>query len=95
MKTKVELEQQVVDFVRSLAPEPRRWLRRALQGLEDDQGDVKQLEGDLGGCARLRVHGYRVILRFFRRGSRRVVRCVYAERRSLVYEVFAEVLRTR
>lgn len=34
MKTKVELSEQVLNFVRALAPEPRRSLRLGLRGLE-------------------------------------------------------------
>ena len=63
MKTKVEISDQVLNFVRSLAPEPRRSLRLALRGLEDERGDIKQLEGDLAGWCRLRVTSYRVIFR--------------------------------
>ena len=60
MKTRVELDPEVVDFVRSLAPEPRRRLREGLRGLAEEKGDLKQLEADLAGYARLRVGGYRV-----------------------------------
>jgi len=35
---KVELEQQVVDFIRSLAPEPRQAIRRSLKNLENEAG---------------------------------------------------------
>jgi len=93
MKARVELEPQVADFVRSLAPEPRKRLREGLRGLEQDKGDIKQLEADLAGYARLRAGGYRVIVRFFAQGSQRVVRCVFAEKRAVVYELFAEILR--
>lgn len=67
MKMKVELSDQVLNFARSLAPEPRRSLRLALRGLEDDRGDIKQLEGDLAGWCRLRVTSYRVIFRYEKR----------------------------
>ena len=49
MKTRVELVPQVANFVRSLAPEPRRRLRDGLRGLEKESGDLKQLEADLAG----------------------------------------------
>ena len=45
----VELEQQVVDFVRSLPPQPRQALRRALKNLQLEQGDIRALEGELEG----------------------------------------------
>ena len=93
MKTRVEISDQVLDFVRSLTPEPRRSLRLALRGLEDERGDIKQLEGDLAGWCRLRVTSYRVIFRYEMEENQRVARCVFAERRELVYELFADALR--
>lgn len=92
MKTKVELDPQVAEFVRSLAPEPRKRLREALHGLEQDKGDLKPLEADLADYVRLRVGSYRVIVRFLVRGGQRVARCVFAEKRAVVYELFAEIL---
>ena len=92
MKTRVELDPQVADFVRSLAPEPRRRVREGLRRLEEEKGDLKQLEADLTGYARLRVGSYRVIIRFYGDRVERVARCVYAERRAVVYEMFSEIL---
>ena len=93
MTTRVELADQVLSFVRMLAPEPRRSLRLGLRGLEKDQGDIKQLEGKLAGWCRLRVMSYRVIFRYEMEGGERVARCVFAQRRELVYELFAEALK--
>jgi mRNA-degrading endonuclease RelE of RelBE toxin-antitoxin system len=87
------LDPQVADSVRSLVPQPRKRLREGLLGLEREKGDIKQLEADLAGYARLRVGGYRVLLRFFVEGGHRVTRCVFAEKRAVVYELFAEILR--
>ena len=87
------MDPQVAEFVRSLAPEPRRRLRAALRGLEEEAGDLKQLEADLSGYARLRVGSYRVILRFYIDASQRMARCIFAERRAVVYELFSEILR--
>ena len=95
MKTRVELDTQVAGFVRSLAPEPRRRLRGALRGPEEEKGDLKQLEGDLAGYVRPRVGSYRVLVRFYAEEGKRVARCVYAERRAVVYELFSEILRGR
>jgi mRNA interferase RelE/StbE len=89
----VELEQQVVDFVRSLPPQPRQALRRALKTLQVEQGDIRALEGELEGFYRLRVQRYRVIFHYDLRGDQRVIRCVYAASRSIVYEVFAQRIR--
>ena len=92
MKISVELDPQVAGFVRSLAPEPRKRLRDGLRGLEQERGDLKQLEADLAGYARLRIGSYRILVRFYAQSGRRVARCVFAEKRSVVYELFAEIL---
>lgn len=89
----VELEQEVVDFVRSLPPQPRQALRRALKNLQLEQGDIRALEGELEGFYRLRVQRYRVIFHYDLRGDLRVIRCVYAASRSIVYEIFAQRIR--
>ncbi len=93
MKIKVELDPQVADFVRALAPEPRKRMREALRGLEKEQGDIKQLEADLIGYARLRVGDYRVLVRFYAERGQRVARCVFVERRAVVYELFWKILQ--
>ena len=93
MKTRVELDPEVADFVRSLAPEPRRRLREGLRGLEEEKGDLKQLEADLTGYVGLRTGSYRVVIRLRMEQGERIARCVYAERRAVVYELFAEILR--
>jgi mRNA-degrading endonuclease RelE of RelBE toxin-antitoxin system len=87
----VRVAPQVADFVRRLAPEPRRKLRQALRDLGRGKGDVKALEGPLQDYCRLRVGPYRVILSY--RG--RSVDCVFVERRNLVYEVFADAMVER
>ncbi len=86
---RVEVSRQVADFVRQQAPEPRRMLRRALKELSQDKGDVKPQEAPLDEYCRLRVRGYRIIVHYTSRGA---IQCVFAERRSIVYEVFAQLL---
>jgi mRNA-degrading endonuclease RelE of RelBE toxin-antitoxin system len=88
----VRLAPQVVAFVGRLPPEPRRRLRLALRDLAQGKGDVKPLEGPLQDYCRLRVGPYRVILSY---GKSQVIECVFAERRSIVYEVFADALIER
>jgi mRNA-degrading endonuclease RelE of RelBE toxin-antitoxin system len=87
----IKLSRKVVDFVRSQAPEPRHQLRLALRFLVRGRGDVKALEGQLAGYERLRVGPYRVIFR--RRPT--TIECIFAERRSIIYEVFAEQMRQK
>ena len=88
---KVRVAPQVADFIRRLAPEPRRKLRQALRDLERGRGDVRALEGPLQDYGRLRVGPYRVILSY----GGRTIDCVFAERRNLVYEVFADAMIER
>ena len=82
-------------FVKSLAPEPQRRLRLAIQGLEDGSGDIRALEGKLAGFNRLSVAGYRIIYK--ERASRgvRLIECLFAERRALVYELFTRILASQ
>ena len=89
---RVRLSLQVVDFVRRQAPDPRRRLRQALRELSAEKGDLKPLEGPLQDYCRLRVGPYRIILRY---ATPKTIECVFAERRSIVYEVFAETLLDR
>lgn len=93
MKKRVELDPQVAAFLRSLAPEPRKQLRAGLWDLEQERGDLKPLEGGLEGFTRLRVGHYRVIVQFLPDSNAQIARCVYAERRSIVYELFSGLLR--
>lgn len=47
MSRVVRPSDQVIDFVRKLAPEPRRVIKRALQDLRDEKGDIRALEAAL------------------------------------------------
>jgi mRNA-degrading endonuclease RelE of RelBE toxin-antitoxin system len=89
---RVRLSAQVVEFVRSQAPTPRRRLRSALRTLTREEGDIQPLEGPLQDYNRLRIGPYRVVLRY---AGGKTIDCVFAERRNVVYEVFAETLIDR
>lgn len=91
MRRQVSLSAQVEGFLCRLPPEPRRELRRALRGLESERGDLKALEEELAGFWRLRVGPYRVIFHL----EPKHVRCDFIERRSVVYEVFEQMVRER
>ena len=86
------LAAQVVDFMRRLPPGPKSRLRRALRDLVKGRGDIKALEAPLEGYCRLRVGGYRIVFSY---GNRRTIECVFAEQRSIVYELLLERLRDR
>lgn len=92
MSVRVRLAPQVVEFVRQQAPAPRRRLRSALRDLAAGRGDVQPLEGPLDDYCRLRVGSYRIILRY---ATSKTMDCVFAERRTLVYEMFAAAMLDR
>ena len=92
MKTEVRVAPRVEEFVKSRAPEPRQALRKAIKGLAAEQGDVKPLEGKLAGWNRLRVSSHRVLYKETAESGVRVINCVYANRRSVVYELFQQLL---
>jgi mRNA-degrading endonuclease RelE of RelBE toxin-antitoxin system len=92
VKTQVCVEQRVRNFLHTLAPAPRRAVWQAIKALERDAGDIKLLEGKLSGWSRLRVTGYRVLFQENAAGGIRKISCVFAERRGVVYEMFAELL---
>lgn len=89
MKLKIVIGDQVLAFARTLAPEPRRRLRQALQELAAGHGDIKPLERELEGLYRLRVGRYRVIFRYVGRQAR----CFYAAPRDIVYDVLTSQLK--
>jgi len=85
---RVVLSEQVRGYVAALAPEPRRTLRAALDGLPDGRGDLLALEENLAGFWRLRVGRHRVIIAY----TETAIRCLFAEERRLVYEIFSALL---
>ena len=92
MKTRVEWSSQVERFVLAQAPGPRRRLRLAIRGLAEGRGDTKALVDELMGYSRLRVGQYRVIYFERVRQGQRVVECIFAERRNVIYELFTQML---
>jgi mRNA-degrading endonuclease RelE of RelBE toxin-antitoxin system len=93
---KVELSEQVISFVKSQPPEPRRRIRLALRKLSDERGDIRGLEGPLSGFSRLRVGSYRIIFaRACETGKQACIRCIFAEKRDVIYAVFSEMLKQR
>lgn len=81
----IGISKQVRDFGNGLGMSHRRALKLALAGLASESGDIKALGDELAGYHRLRVGPLRVIFRY---ASGRVIECVYANRRGLVYDVF-------
>ena len=84
----VRVQEEVVDYLRRLAPEPRHALRLAIRDLAREKGDIKPLTDDLEGFCRLRVGSHRVVFEYQVIDGQRVITCVFAGPRKWIYEVF-------
>lgn len=84
----VRVQQEVVDYLRKLAPQPRHALRLAIKALAHEDGDIKALTDDLEGFQRLRVGSQRVIFEYEIIDDQRIITCVFAGPRKWIYEVF-------
>jgi mRNA-degrading endonuclease RelE of RelBE toxin-antitoxin system len=85
MSYKVQVREQVKQFYEARAPDTRQRIRKALRGLEEESGNILPLRERLSGYCRLRIGAYRIIFRY-QRG--RIIECVFAEERSMVYHLF-------
>ena len=92
MKTRVVVSTNVKAFMASLAPEPRRKLRRGLKELAEDRGDVKQLDGNLAPFWRLRVGNVRIVFDQKTQAGERILFCFFANHRATVYLVLEQLL---
>src|SRR5258707_8182727 len=92
MKVEIQVGLKIEEFVKALAPEPRQALNREIKGLAKERGDTRTLEGKLAGWHRLRVAGYRGLYKETAASGARIINCVYANHRSVVYEMFAQLL---
>ncbi len=84
----VRIQDEVVDYLRRLAPQPRHALRLAIKDLAHEKGDIKALTDDLEGFYRLRVGSHRVVFQYQIISEQRVITCVFAGPRNWIYEVF-------
>jgi mRNA interferase RelE/StbE len=75
---------QVESFRKRLHPEQRRAFKIAFRALTAGGGDVAALGNEFDGYYRLRVGSYRIVFRYTTSGD---VRCLFAERREIIYEL--------
>jgi mRNA-degrading endonuclease RelE of RelBE toxin-antitoxin system len=92
VKARVRLGSQVVAFIGTLSPEPKRRLRAALKGISEGKGDIKLLEGRLSGFCRLRSARIRVVYQHREVAGQQQILCFYADYRSTIYDVFEQLL---
>ena len=90
---RVNVAHQVSEYIKRLAPDSRKRLRRAIRLLEEEKGDIKALEDDLHGYYRVKVRSYRIIYAY--RGTKRPgppeIDVLFTEHRTTVYEAFSEL----
>jgi mRNA interferase RelE/StbE len=84
----VRVQEEVLDYLRRLSPQPRHALRVAIKSLALETGDIIPLTDELDGFYRLRVGSHRVIFEYDVIDARRVITCVFAGPRKWIYEVF-------
>ncbi len=84
----VRVQEEVLDYLRRIAPEPRHALRIAIKALAHEKGDIKALTDSLAGFQRLRVGSHRVIFEYEIIDGQRVITFVFAGPRKWIHEVF-------
>ncbi len=84
----VRIQDEVLDYLLRLAPEPRHALRVAIKELTHETGDIKPLTDELEGFYRLRVGSHRVIFAYEVIDGQRMITCVFSGPRKWIYEVF-------
>ena len=84
----VRIQDEVMDYLRRLARQPRHALRHAIKDLAQEKGDIKALTDELEGFYRLRVGSHRIVFQYQVIADLRMITCVFAGPRKWIYEVF-------
>jgi mRNA-degrading endonuclease RelE of RelBE toxin-antitoxin system len=92
MKIKVVIEEQPLGFIRRQSPDARKRLREALRAVERGDDFPVPLEKELDGFYKLRVDSFRLVHQYEAGRAGPFFKVVFAERRSVVYELFRQIL---
>ena len=92
MKIEVLVEAQPLAFIRRQPPEARKRLRAAIHAIERGDSFPDPLEDELEGFYKLRVENCRLILKHESGDKAPIFKVVFAERRSVVYEMFRQII---
>ena len=84
----VRVQDEVLDYLRKLPPQPRHRLKLAIKELATESGEIKPLTEELEVFLRLRVGSHRVIFEYEMIDGIRTITCVFAGSRRWIYEVF-------
>ena len=91
-KIEVLVEAQPLAFIRRQSPDARKQLRAAIHAIERGAAFPEPLEDELEGFYKLRVENCRLILKHESGGKAPLFKVVFAERRSVVYEMFRQII---
>jgi mRNA-degrading endonuclease RelE of RelBE toxin-antitoxin system len=92
MKMKVTLEPQPREFIRRQPPATRRRLREILHDIERGEIFPEPLMDELDGFYKVKADEHRLIVQHAAGNDGPFFRVVFLERRSLVYEMFRQIL---
>ena len=92
MKIEVLVEAQPLAFIRRQSPDARKRLRAAIHAIERGDFFPDPVEDELEGFYKLRVEDGRLILKHESGSKAPLFKVVFAERRSVVYEMFCQIV---
>ena len=92
MKIEVIIEEQPLAFIRRQSPDARKRIRMAIHDIERGAAFPEPLEDELEGFYKVRVENCRLILKHESGGAAPLFKVVFAERRSVVYELFRQII---
>jgi mRNA-degrading endonuclease RelE of RelBE toxin-antitoxin system len=89
---KVTVEPQPREFIRRQPPATRQQLREALHAIEHGKIFPEPLDEELEGFYKVRVENCRMIVQHVAGEAGPFFRVVFIERRSVVYEMFRQII---
>jgi mRNA-degrading endonuclease RelE of RelBE toxin-antitoxin system len=89
---KVTVEPQPREFIRRQPPATRQQLREALHAIERGKIFSEPLDEELEGFYKVRVENCRLIVQHVAGEAGPFFRVVFIERRSVVYEMFRQII---
>jgi mRNA-degrading endonuclease RelE of RelBE toxin-antitoxin system len=89
---RVTVEPQPREFIRRQPPATRQRLREALRAIERGKMFPEPLDEELEGFYKVRVENCRLIVHHVAGEAGPFFRVVFIERRSVVYEMFRQII---
>ena len=92
MKMRVTIEPQPRAFIRRQPPATRQQLREVIHSIERGKIFPEPLDEELDGFYKVRVENCRLIVQHVAGEAGPFFRVVFIERRSVVYEIFRQIV---